>query len=98
MWLTDFLVQQIDEKLDGDKNRFPELFLDDAIFDQLIELGNKNHGFYFESNTFDGEYLIKTERGYTTYSQDHGRRGFHSDFPDLQSAAIFFFSREIERL
>ena len=96
MWLSEFLEQQIVEKLEGNKDRLLELFLDEAFFDQLVQISEGNHGFYFEPNSFDGEYLVKTECGYTCYEQERGRRGIYTDFPDLHSAAKHFFRASLD--
>ena len=45
MWLSEFLEQQIVEKLEGNKDRLLDLYLDETFFDQLVQISEGNHGF-----------------------------------------------------
>ena len=77
----------IEERLAGDESRVLELFVDDEVFNLII--GDGWH--YFEPNTFDGFYFVKSTYGYACYNQDRGAKSNTQPFSSIQEAAKYYF-------
>ena len=88
-----YIDELIKEKLEGDESRVAELFVDDAIFNELIGRGKDTDWYHFETKTYDGEYFVRTGSGYICYAQDRGVKSQAMRFSDVHQAAIYYFTQ-----
>lgn len=88
---NNYLLEQIEKILGGDKNRVVELFSDDTLFNVLVEHESDSDWLHYVKRAFDGWYLVRGDVAFEVYCQDRGTKSGYRIFGSIQEAAKHFF-------
>lgn len=83
MFVSDYLKQQIETNLGGDRARFNELWdLVPNFSARISSYDSDSAWLHWRPKTFDGWYCVSSGGGYVVYYQE---RGIRSDVKHFQS-------------
>lgn len=88
----EYLKNQVEQRLGGDRTRIAELFNDEELFIKLQDLTGTSDWYHFKPGTFDGCYLVRAFPGYQVYEQERGSMSNLRVFSELSDAATHFFN------
>jgi hypothetical protein len=91
MYISEYLQQEIKEKIEGDKSRFDELWQLVPNFSERLRSFNSDNGWvHWSKKTFDGWYCVKDKDGkFEVYYQERGGREPSEIFSDERDATRF---------
>lgn len=90
MFITTYLQQQVDEKLNGDVSRFDELWTLIPNFNQELRRFDADGSWlHWTPKTFDGWYCVQVSSGFDVYFQERGSREESKHFADEKEAIKF---------
>jgi hypothetical protein len=96
MYITEYLTNEVGEKLGGDVSRFDELWeLIPSFGEKLRSFNADGSWLHWTPKTFDGWYCIGTGGGFDVYCQERGRKEAATHFSDEREAIKFAINSSV---